>query len=304
LIGCGLAVAAAYVFKQNTGVFLLLAVLVYCSRWRCAVRVPLVAFAALTLAWLVPLALAVGDLTQLSVLVGAVNQAGLVSAPEPTLLIPLAALVGGLWLTRRDSSHRLRLYLLAGTALFLTQYPRMDTLHLAWSAPLLLVVGAVVLDRAPGLPAALAVAVTLALLAPTWSSRLAILAEPRAPVADVSVAVATASELRGVVAEIQTRSQPGEPIFVYPTSPLLYVLADRPNPTRFDHLNPGSASQRQIDQLIADLQRSNVKLVVISDFWHMVWGPPGPNSVLEEWLSTHYAEVARHGAYRVLVADL
>jgi hypothetical protein len=297
-------VAAAYAFKQNTGVFMLVAVLVWCLRARYTVLLPLAAFGVATLVWLVPLALAVPDVRQLGVLVGAVNPAGLVSPPEPTMLIPLAALAGGIWLTRRDSNPRLRLYLLAGSALFLTQYPRMDTPHLAWSAPLLLVLSAVALDRTPALPAALVCGATLWLLAPTWTSRVAYLAEPRAPVAGVEAPLATAADLRGVVAEIQQHSGPGEPIFVYPTSPLLYVLADRPNPTRFDHLNPGSADPRQIDQVIADLQRSNVKLIVISDFWQQVWGATGPNAVLEDWLNGHYAEIARHGSYRVLVAGL
>src|SRR6185437_3001808 len=98
-------------------------------------------------------------------------------------------------------------------------------------------------------------------------------------------------------------SQPGEPIFVYPSSPLIYVLADRPNPTRFAHLNPAAATPDQLTQVIADLQRSGTRLGVLSDFWEMVWGPPGANAVLEGWYIAHYTEVARYGAYRVLLAS-
>jgi hypothetical protein len=93
--------------------------------------------------------------------------------------------------------------------------------------------------------------------------------------------------------------------FVYPTSPLLYVLADRPNPTRFDHLNPGAASSDQIRQVIGNLQESGVRLVVVSDFWRSVWGPPGDNAALEAWLDAHFGDVvAQDGAYRVTAADL
>src|SRR5439155_26097733 len=117
--------------------------------------------------------------------------------------------------------------------------------------------------------------------------------------------VQTARELSGVIADIQQRSLPGEPIFVYPTSPLLYVLADRPNPIRFDHLNPGAAAPRQIDDVITSIEQAHIQLVVISDFWHANWGPPGPNAPLETWLNEHFArEVARRGAYRVMVASL
>jgi hypothetical protein len=82
------------------------------------------------------------------------------------------------------------------------------------------------------------------------------------------------------------------------------VLADRPNPTRFDHLNPGAASDSEVQQVIADLQSADVRLVVISDFWQSVWGPPGPNAPLEDWLNAHYGEAARYGPYRILVAGL
>src|SRR6185295_6108457 len=105
----------------------------------------------------------------------------------------------------------------------------------------------------------------------------------------------TAADLQGVIADIQQRTQPGEPIFVYPTSPLLYVLADRPNPTRFDHLNPGAANPAEIDQVIADLEHSNVRVIVVSDFWESVWGDPRANSPLEAWIAAHTSEVGRHG---------
>ena len=77
----------------------------------------------------------------------------------------------------------------------------------------------------------------------------------------------------------------------------------RPNPTRFDHLNPGAADSAQINGVIADLERSRVPIVVVSDFWEGAWGPPGQNAALEDWLNAHYAEVARHGSYRLLAAE-
>jgi hypothetical protein len=258
-----------------------------------------------TAVWLVPFALIVGDPIALAPLVGVLNGASLFSPPEATILIPLAALTGGVVLIRRDRDPRLRWLLLAGTALFLTEFPRMDTLHLAWSAPLLLVLGAVALDRAPFAVGAVALAVCTLLLASTLASRVTYLAQPFAPVADVEAPVATASDLEHVMGDIQSRTEPGEPVFVYPTSPLLYVLADRPNPTRFDHLNPGAASTAQIQQVIADLQRSNVRVVVISDFWRSALGPPGDNARLEDFLRAHYAGViTQDGPYRLTVADL
>lgn len=301
LIPAGLTAALSYLFKQNTGVYILAAVLVWSGRRHFIA--PLVTFGVATLAWLLPLAVAVGDPLRLGPLFGAVNQAGLLAPPESSIVIPAACLIAGWWLMRRDSDPRLRLYMLSGIAIFLTQFPRMDTLHLVWSAPLLLVVGVIALDRLPPVATIVSFVAVTVILAPGASGRLQFLGEPRASVAGFEAPVATASEINATVADIDQLTAPGEPIFVYPTSPLLYVLADRPNPTRFDHLNPGSANPPQIDQLIGDL--ASVKVVVISQYWQYHWADPGPNLVLEQWLSAHYLyEAGRHGAYRLIVADL
>jgi hypothetical protein len=148
------------------------------------------------------------------------------------------------------------------------------------------------------------------LTGPLLFSRLNPMLQPSVPMKDIPLASTidvpprTAADIQGVVADIQRRTQPGEPIFVYPTSPLLYVLADRPNPTQFDHLNPGAASARQIEGVIANLDAAHVRLVVISDYWQTAWGPPCLNAPLESWLASRFAEVARYGAYRVLLPGL
>ena len=71
-----------------------------------------------------------------------------------------------------------------------------------------------------------------------------------------------------------------------------------------DTVNPGAADARQVEQVSADLQAAGVRLVVVSDFWEAAWGEPGPNAPLEAWLVSHFTEVARYGAYRVLVSGL
>jgi hypothetical protein len=307
LIASGVAAAAAYLFKQNTGVFILAAVLLWgaispADRLK-RVGVPLAAFVAATALWFIPLVTVLhGQLTHLGGFIGAVSQAGLFSPPEPSLAVPLVALVGGLAVGQRDP--RIRWLVLAGTALLLTQYPRMDTLHLGWSAPLLLVVGAVALDRVRPTLAGLAVLGLVAVAAPTAIARLDYVQQPRAAIAGVEAPSQTVNDINGVLADIAQRTQSGEPIFVYPTSPLLYVLSNHPNPTRFDHLNPGAADARQVGEVQADLESTNVRLVVVSDFWRAVWGAPGANAPLEAWLEGRFVEVARHGPYRVMVARL
>jgi len=330
----GVAAGAAYLFKQNTGVFILGALLVHplvpttleetswARKRKLRGEIPhnglswaiskeraqrageiALGFGVFMATWFVPLAIALrGDISHLGALVGAVNQAGLFSPPEVSIVVPLLCIAGGVYFWK---DPRLRALTISGSALFLTQYPRMDTLHLAWSAPILLVVGAVILDRFQPRWRLIAVVGLAVVAAPIITERIDLLRLPRAPIADVEAPVTTAQELSGVIADIQLRTQPGEPIYVYPTSPLVYVLADRPNPTRFDHLNPGAATPPQIDAVIRDLEQARVTLIVISDFWQANWGAPGSNAPLETWLNVHFArEVARHGAYRVMATSL
>ena len=60
-----------------------------------------------------------------------------------------------------------------------------------------------------------------------------------------------------------------------------------------------------VDCLDAVLDQRGVpglRVVVVDDFWQTVWGPPGVNQVVEDFLRANFVEVARFGAYRVLAA--
>jgi hypothetical protein len=105
-----------------------------------------------------------------------------------------------------------------------------------------------------------------------------------------------------VAASIYVRDSttPSEPIFVYPTSPLVYVMADRRNPTRFAHLYPGAASEAQLNELIDTLDHIPVRVVIVSNAGLLVWGPPGQNQRLEDYLAAHYRDSVRFGDFRVL----
>jgi hypothetical protein len=69
---------------------------------------------------------------------------------------------------------------------------------------------------------------------------------PRAP---VLVPEHTASDLRALIIFVQEGTPPGEPFFAYPVAPMANVLADQPNPTRFDHFLPGALSDEDMHQV-------------------------------------------------------
>lgn len=259
------------------------------------------------------------------------------AAARFALLLPVVSIVAGAILSLRplpsSRAWLLRWMTVASALTFLTQYPRIDEVHLAWSACLPLATGAVVvahlytfLTRRWGATGASRFGVACALVVvPTATVLLNLgtrsegfvvlrddaggLALQLAPtitlsgppaVAGTTVTEGQAATLVAAAQFIAVNTVPGEPIFVYPTSPLVYVLANRPNPTRFAHLYPGAASPTELDTVIATLDTTPVNLVVVSESELEYWGPPGQNAPLETYLVANYAEIAQFGEYRVL----
>jgi hypothetical protein len=250
-----------------------------------------------------------------------------------SLLPALAAWCGWFLFRRRPRTllpWRVRWYLTIGSFLLISQYPRMDTLHLAWSAPLLLVVGALVMATAYGwitrrweagpaqraLVAASLLALPLVAALPGlydragvlyvaspdtgWPERTGLLALDRpAAIAGFRTDTAAAYQLRDVLAYLAAETSPNEPIFVYPSSPLLYVLADRPNPTRYSHVYPGLSAVEQ-QALTRTLDIAGVRTVVVSDAWLDFWGSTDKDRVISAYLENAFQERARFGVFRVL----
>jgi hypothetical protein len=131
------------------------------------------------------------------------------------------------------------------------------------------------------------------------------------PVADgVRVPAATARDQEAAVAAIQGRVPAGAPIYVVPRrsdlvtagNPLLYVLADRPNPTRYDIEAPGVVTSAPVQrEIVADLERTRPR-VVIRDT-SRVTAAPEPNAagrssgvvLLDDYLARTYRETDRFG---------
>ena len=114
----------------------------------------------------------------------------------------------------------------------------------------------------------------------------------------VWVPAADADVIQEVVGLLQERTGPGEPIFAYPVIPGFYFLADRPNPTRFNHLFRGMASPADQQQMVAALE--GVRYVVWDDGGARYWVQPGDNAPVTEYVRTHFTIERFVGPYAVL----
>lgn len=220
---------------------------------------------------------------------------------EEWALAPLAA-VGGLYLlARTDEFH------LAPLAVVL--------------APMLAIAAAELAHRGPRI--ALAVALAL-VVAQSLERQLALVVHPtgdRAPAlaaADgVRVSDAEAAALEATARFVDARVPPGAPIFVANPrhdlvrvgNPLLYVLLGRPNPTRYDVMQPGVVTTAPVQlEMVADLRRAAPALVV--RWTDPTASRPEPNGagrssgvrILDSYLATAYRPVARFGDYQILSA--
>jgi hypothetical protein len=131
----------------------------------------------------------------------------------------------------------------------------------------------------------------------------------------VRVPRAERDALRRAVAAVQARVPSGRPTYVATlradrvTSgyPLLYVLADRPNATRYDIEAPGVVTSLPVQrEIVADLERAR-PAVVVRDV-SPITAAPEPNRsgrssgvrLLDDYLRRAYAPAARYGRFVVL----
>src|SRR5688572_28617111 len=109
--------------------------------------------------------------------------------------------------------------------------------------------------------------------------------ELRLPPADpVRVRADRRDALERAVREVQARVPPGKPIYVATRrsdlvtsgDPLFYVLAERPNPTRYDVQAPGVVTSAPVQrEIVRDLERTRPRAVV--RFTSRITAAPEPN---------------------------
>jgi hypothetical protein len=233
---------------------------------------------------------------------------------------PLLLLAGSaLWLVRRRALWLAPL--IAAGVLYLLGRP--DEFHLA-PLSVVLAVGlalAAAGERSRAWRGALVAA--LALVAVHGLERRAgqllhppALAAVPAPVADgVKTSPADARALRALLPRLRALAPHGAPIFVAPPrfdrvrvgDPLLYVLAGRPNPTRYDVIQPGVVTTARVQrEMVGDLARARPPVVVRWRDRRALEIEPNASArssgvtLLDAWLRSRYGAPERYGPYVLL----
>jgi hypothetical protein len=214
-------------------------------------------------------------------------------------------------------------YLLVGTLAQLAIFPRADSVHALYAGTLLLPVGAWALAGAhhrlaarisqPGqlMVFGALMLVPVVAIAPLVYSRVTGLARPDPDVptnyvefelerAPVLVHQPLAEDLRDAIRFVQAGTPPGHPLFAYPVDPMANVLADRPNPTRFDHLMPGALTPRDMREVIASLERARPRYILWDQLFVGYWNVNQSNRPLNDFIWQCYWHVASFRRFLVL----
>lgn len=77
---------------------------------------------------------------------------------------------------------------------------------------------------------------------------------------------ANTSRVEGLVAAVDSRTAPGDPILVLPDFPVLYFLTGRRNPTRIGWYETPQATKAGAEQAVADMKRDPPKLVILQTY--------------------------------------
>jgi hypothetical protein len=204
---------------------------------------------------------------------------------------------------------------------------RADVYHLVPLAAVLPVLLATAAARERSTAWVVALVLTLGLIAVQGLDlkRIQVLDPPPLATIDVDVAdgvkapPAEARALEELTGYVRDRVAPGDPVFVANPrfdlvnvgNPLVYVLVQRPNPTRYDVMQPGVVTTAPVQrEIIGDLERSRPRLVIrwlspLAD--HADDNGAGESSgvrLLDRYLARTYAPERRFGDYQVLAPRL
>ena len=109
-----------------------------------------------------------------------------------------------------------------------------------------------------------------------------------------------ADSVRGAVELVRAGTPPGAPFFAYPAVPLFNFLADRPNPTRFDHFFPGALTPDDVAEVLDHLEAARPRYVLWDHGGVVYWKTEPANRPLSDYIWRCYEQVANFSPYLIL----
>jgi hypothetical protein len=236
----------------------------------------------------------------------------------PAILVAGSALWAAWALARRDG-FALAALIAVGLAYLLA---RTDEFHLVPLSVVLAIAVAWAAGREPQAPLRAALATVLALVAIHGLERRAgqalhppaLAAIPAAAADGVRTSPADAAALRALIPYVRARAPGGAPVLVAPPrydrvrigDPMLNVLLDRPNPTRYDVVQPGVVTTAKVQREMARDLRGTPVVVRWLSVLAREREPNGSGRssgvfVLDRAIARGYRPAARFGDYLVLV---
>ncbi len=190
----------------------------------------------------------------------------------PPLVIGAAALVWARRARRRGVSRRAGrvAFVILLAALFSLQVlVRFDPWHLVLTLPPTFVLCGWLLERM-SLPRPLSVVALALAVAALFGVQHLTRSPVEGPTATLDVEAGgvrlppeEASFVRAAIEKTQAYAPPDQPIFVVPYQPMMYVLAERRNPTRWNYLRPGDQSEEDLQRIFEDLASDPPAVVLV-----------------------------------------
>ncbi|MBI9076271.1 MAG: glycosyltransferase family 39 protein [Desulfatibacillum sp.] len=230
----------------------------------------------------------------------------------PLLLLALAV-HAGCRTTRGSRSHRILFaYSVLALCVYGALFPRSDMGHLRpllpIALPALLYVADNAIARIPGWWRVLPVLALAGMFAVFLDAPLVLSLSKGVPLSmerglGVKTDPETTAILNELVEEIQARTLPGEAIFVVPWAPLVYLLADRPNPTRVRIIWPGQWDSRDYQlETIRDLEKARVRTIIRVQGLKVIHQQDFAQyaSLVHGYIGTNYTSVKAIGRFEIL----